>query len=908
MEGIQNGAYDSESPAESSKAGLRRMKRIHAQPPSLGSTFGGALNPLTSYLIYAAPPHSRVQGYLTSSVFSSSHPRPLPMTSVLTPPNQLSLTPDGRWSIFFHPNPSDEGGTLAIYSSTIFSPLSTPNNVVPLATFPLVSRPLAITHLYPPRVHLPNARAPPLGPRPPPNHNPTRGPTFLVLLPTGLMFFHPQAIPTSAPIQIDGQILMGGETWTMSVLRAPLHMRWHATAGGVVPPENGWLAARGWMGLVPGNKGVWVGWEKGDGQAGVTRAAVDVDDQGRFFVQTTPMPNLPRWDKPKPSSASTGEVNSYLQSIVFVAPPKSDRPNKTEDGGHDVQMDGTNGSSDSDTSERVKAVFVYHESDESSSSSCSRLLVHSFEKREVELAQGFSDIGSGGGDIVSSYDWATSPNPIPDAKPAATTIVAMCPLPAVSPHSLALAVVSHLSGLLLVHIDLLSEEWYIFRESIDLDDIESEVAFDLVVSQGVERGGLGLAALLRKEGGPVLVVQPSIEGQTAFVSASGLTSATTLGFEEATGIILAERQGVDWSDVIRDVCGSTGLGEQRELVSGILREVYGLAIQGTHVDEQNLLLRVQIALFSATNDTRLDLASDVLRLYEVSSLVDKCATFEEDGRISFDLDSIWPLIGVMEWAVKVIAAAMRETILYGAKLEWSGSQDLEEEENASAVLILAHPTLRTLSLRLLSQLTQLTTFLSTLERPILQPESKALPAPIQRDPMATIVARERVRDVAYAMGFNVLEWGKGLEGVSSAGITEDQQRLSLLELDLKPLQSAIPDLLKALPSSSTLFLSSDQSSLSNSDQAYDGITFQRLSPFSSALDLSGSLRVKCDRCEISTDELGSIPSSASGEQDLGTAESPWIAWKRQFAQGCLCGGSWKRAARVKPGRGDAAAE
>ncbi|OCF40964.1 hypothetical protein I317_05242 [Kwoniella heveanensis CBS 569] len=900
MEDIQSGRYGSEAPAETSKAGLRRMRRIHAQPPSLGSTHRGAMNPLTSDLIYAAPPHSRVQGYLTSSVFSASRPRPLPTPSVLTPPKQLSLSPDGRWSVFFHPNPSDEGGTLAIYSSTIYSPLSTPNNVVPLATFPLISRPLAVTHLYPPRIHLVNGRAPPFGPKPPPNHDSTRGPTFLVLQSSGLLLFHPQAIPTPGPIQIDGQIpISAGETWTMNVLRAPLHMRWHAAAGGVVPPEDGWSVDRGWMGLVPGNRGVWVGWEKRDGQVGVTRAAVDVDSQGHYFIQVTPMPSLPRTD----------QAANYLQSIVFVAPSniKNDKIVKNEDGAGDVQMNVSDGPSDlsSGNCESVKAVLIYHETEGRSTSSCSRTVVHTFERREVNLAEGFREIGSGGGDVVSSYDWGTLPQATTDARPAGTTIVALYPLPAVPPHSHSLAVVSHLSGLLLVHIDLLSQEWFIFRESIDLDEVESEVDIDLIVSQGVKRGQLGLAALLRKEGGPVLVVQPSIEGQAALSTLSGSTSATSLGLEEASGIILAERQGVDWSDVIRDVCGSTWSGEQHELVSGILRGVYELAIEEIHIDEQDLLLRVQIALFSVAKDVRLDLASDILRLSEVSSLVDKCATFEEDGRISFDLDSIWPLIGAMEWVVTILAGAMRQTIIYGAKLEWSSAQDNEDEEDPSSVLILAHPTFRALSLRLLSQLNQLTTFLSTLERPILQPESRALPDPIQRDPMATIVARERIKDAAYAMGFDILEWGKGLEHVSNQGLSEDQQRLSLLELDLKPLQATIPSLLSALPSSSTLFLSPEQNALSSSSgQNYDGITFQRLSN----AYLNGNLRVKCDRCESSTDELGSIPPSittTTGNEDPGNTPSPWITWKRAFAQGCLCGGRWSRVDRNKVGRGGA---
>lgn len=38
-------------------------------------------------------------------------------------------------------------------------------------------------------------------------------------------------------------------------------------------------------------------------------------------------------------------------------------------------------------------------------------------------------------------------------------------------------------------------------------------------------------------------------------------------------------------------------------------------------------------------------------------------------------DSIWPLITVFDWAIGVIARAMREAILIGASAEWQGSED-----------------------------------------------------------------------------------------------------------------------------------------------------------------------------------------------------------------------------------------
>lgn len=101
------------------------------------------------------------------------------------------------------------------------------------------------------------------------------------------------------------------------------------------------------------------------------------------------------------------------------------------------------------------------------------------------------------------------------------------------------------------------------------------------------------------------------------------------------------------------------------------------------MDQLFLVSRVQIALFSVfknhddndDNDARLALATDILRLNEASELVDRCATFDDDGSITFDLDSIWPLLAVFDWAISVIARAMRQAILVDASAEWQGSND-----------------------------------------------------------------------------------------------------------------------------------------------------------------------------------------------------------------------------------------
>lgn len=205
-----------------------------------------------------------------------------------------------------------------------------------------------------------------------------------------------------------------------------------------------------------------------------------------------------------------------------------------------------------------------------------------------------------------------------------------------------------------------------------------------------------------------------------------------------------------------------------ELTLSIVQRIYNLAADEIDMDQLFLVSRVQIALFSVffkdnAADARLALATDILRLNEASELVDRCATFDDDGSITFDLDSIWPLIAVFDWAISVIARTMRQAVLVGASAEWQGSNDSLVKNPHCPLLILLHPTLRSLCIRILSQLHQLSIFLSTLDRPILQPENKVLPASNTRDPMATVVAREQIRDIPLRHGVDVEQWGRALE-------------------------------------------------------------------------------------------------------------------------------------------------
>jgi hypothetical protein len=82
------------------------------------------------------------------------------------------------------------------------------------------------------------------------------------------------------------------------------------------------------------------------------------------------------------------------------------------------------------------------------------------------------------------------------------------------------------------------------------------------------------------------------------------------------------------------------------------------------------------------------------------------------------------------------------------------------------VIYVVHPKLRLLIHGVLSAVHAFTAFVSSLDEPILPPESQLRPIVQARDARATIVARDRVRDVGLAQGIEVITWGKALEGVN----------------------------------------------------------------------------------------------------------------------------------------------
>nr|XP_019009879.1 uncharacterized protein I206_05440 [Kwoniella pini CBS 10737]OCF48660.1 hypothetical protein I206_05440 [Kwoniella pini CBS 10737] len=877
-----------EHPAETSKEGLRRMRRLAAEVPSFNFRPGSTIHNTSPQLIYPASTSTKTQGYLTSSIFSSSHPVPIRTPPILTPAQSLSLSSDGDWIITFHPNPPSnndlnlnsqstlngrnvdtalQGGTIAIYTSeTLLSPLN--QNPMPTSTFSIPFEPLSVLHLYPTKLNLSDRTSESLGPDPPIDYDSSNGPTFLVLLQSSILYFYPTPVRT-------GDII----SWQMTYLTSPINTKYHVN-GASNPPQTGSFQIRkGWLGLVPSDKGVWLGWED-QVDVGITRIEAGQDKFGRNYIQTTPMPTLPRVNKIPFTVKGEDDYTEQLQGITFVPISKDVVKQEKLDG---MQIDGE---AQEKPMEKVGAVLIYNDCSEQSNSpttSRTRIQVHSFERREVESAQGFNEIASGNGDTTTSWDWSTVPRPLQQfVSSIDTTIIAMHPLLAVTDRTTALALVSQPAGLSLAHLDLKADQWTTIGEPIDLGELRGEVELDLAISQGTARGQLGLAAVLGREAAPVLLVIPRLEGQPT-LAASGEKSS--LAIDAASSIILAERDGMDWSDVIRATIGLTGVAKRKNMIHDICDKIYTFAAEESEIDELNLLLKVQVALFSSTNDVRLELASNILRLKEATNVIDKCAIFK-DGKITFDLDSIWPIIGILEWSIDFISNSMRESILLGAQIQMELSPNLNHPLSS---LILIHPKLRRIVIRILSQLYQFINFIENLNKPILQPENKNSNETLKRDAMSTIVARDKIKDISYKEGLDIINWGKNLEKVSLDFKEEIFKNENLFDLSIKSIKDKdnnneeenLIKFIELLPNSSELFLSIKQSHLSIKSK-FDSISYL---PLLSELNLT----IRCSRCKEFTEELPSLFNiNMIGEK------SPWIKWKSNFKNNCLCGGNWEK--------------
>lgn len=220
------------------------------------------IHPTTGDLIYPAPsPHA---GHVITSLYPGTTGRVLPVQAA----RNVSCSHDGRYIVLFHPATTGDGGTLAIYPRSILSPHASTKNIAPLSTLVLPQSPLDIVHLFPSRRYTPQGLSAQEGPHPPPGYDGAQGPVFLILVPDAIFLVHPLKTIT-------------GENWQMNVLKTPLHTRYQARSGDILHVTNGSGAISGWMGLVAGNDGVWVGLNMGE-RIRVLRVDVGLEETGRW--------------------------------------------------------------------------------------------------------------------------------------------------------------------------------------------------------------------------------------------------------------------------------------------------------------------------------------------------------------------------------------------------------------------------------------------------------------------------------------------------------------------------------------------------------------------------------------------------------------------------------------------------
>ena len=326
-------------------------------------------------------------------------PRPIPFPPMLSPPSQISTSPDGQWITAFHPNIVGQGGNLAIYSKAILSPLMDQANATSQmqANLPLDKTPLQILPLYPPRVHTAKGKAPQIGPVPPPRHRSEHGPVFLVLTSSALLLVHPHpqlTVNRNAAFGIPSR----DPTYTSTVLRAPLNMRWRAVLGDQVPIDSGYAVERGWMGMVAGNDAAWIALEK-DGEVGLLRAEVGIDRSDRWCecsapllckrltvsdLATTPLP---------PLNLEGGIFSSpSLQGVCFTRLPSQSASSEPQRG--------------------VAAVIIQSLSAVDSSrhaTTQTRIISFSIQLQKAELVDSFTEL-SGQSGTLPSWDWVSCPN------------------------------------------------------------------------------------------------------------------------------------------------------------------------------------------------------------------------------------------------------------------------------------------------------------------------------------------------------------------------------------------------------------------------------------------------------------------------------------------------------------------
>jgi hypothetical protein len=168
---------------------------------------------------------------------------------------------------------------------------------------------------------------------------------------------------------------------------------------------------------------------------------------------------------------------------------------------------------------------------------------------------------------------------------------------------------------------------------------------------------------------------------------------------------------------------------------------------------------------SNIRDDRKVITAELVKLHEASNLFNLAAAPSSAGHISFDLDTVWSLLSVAEWVINILASLFRSIILYKGNSAWSPHSSNDSGESRLMYVLDGH--IRDLLVRLLAQVQAFKEFLGVLEEPILQPASRFMPVGRRRDPRATILAKERGRDLGTRDGVDIEMWGKALEAISS---------------------------------------------------------------------------------------------------------------------------------------------
>lgn len=258
------------------------MHQIQQASLSCGPSPDAFIDPTTASLAYLAPSSSQYRGHLITTLASNLPPRQLAVGQSGFLGRETCISPDGRWVTVFHPHTGQSGGVLAMYNSSILSPVSITGKVVPIATFNLSSAPLATIHNNSPRLHTAQGRGPAVGPRPWDNHQ-SHGPSITVICADGIYLFHPlQMFNTNFN---NGAPDDNHSVSRMQMLRCPFHTRFRAVMGGQLAEDTGLRAKRAWIGTVGASEAIWVGIEVGK-EVRVIRVEYEQDDLGRFSKST----------------------------------------------------------------------------------------------------------------------------------------------------------------------------------------------------------------------------------------------------------------------------------------------------------------------------------------------------------------------------------------------------------------------------------------------------------------------------------------------------------------------------------------------------------------------------------------------------------------------------------------------